>query len=499
MAVKTMVGVAGAGPAGAGPSDATMAPMLSPPKASAFPSTALGVDVARYGSAVLLAAAFSAVQVFVVPRRLDVATFGEYRLFLVYVGYLGALHLGLADGAFLRWVGRPAGAIGAEWRRVARWLLALQGAMLGAALIAATRLGPVGATYVVALAAYALCNNALTLAAYAMQAAGDFQWAGRVAVLPPSLFTIAAVALPMRSLGAVLGAYVATTGVAAVVAAAHVRRRPVGDVHDVRDVRPLAARALMRDGLPVLGANLAAGLSQFADRIVVGASVPAARFALYGFASSVMMAASMATLALSRVALSHAAARRADDGTRARFLGGFHDVVAALFGVALLGVPAFERLVARALPAYGPALPIVRALVSGAPFWVALHVVLVGTLQAHGLVRRQLALEATGLALAAAACGACLTAGVPLWGVATAASAAAVATWAIGVETVRRAIGAPGDGTTARFAAAVAWQDAALWLALAVDSRWTVRTVVYATLAAAPTWRAVRAARTRRW
>ena len=78
--------------------------------------------------------------------------------------------------------------------------------------------------------------------------------------------------------------------------------------------------------------------------------------------------------------------------------------------MALLGVPLFEHLVAATLPAYAEALPIVRALAVGAAFWVAIHVVLVGTLQSFGHVRRQLMVELIGLAVATLVCGAALRA-----------------------------------------------------------------------------------------
>jgi hypothetical protein len=345
--------------------------------------------------------------------------------------------------------------------------------------------------------------NLATLAGYALQTAGDFRGAGRVAALAPLLFVAAVIALPSASLVELLAAYAASFGVAAAVGALRVRRVTADATeHDVStDEAPsaLTARELLRGGVPVLGANLAAGVALFADRIVVSASVPVARFAQYGFASSVMVAASAATQALSRVALSHAARRDAATGERARFVDGFHDLVATASGVALAGVPAFEALVARLLPAYVPALPIVRALALGAPFGVAVHVVLVGTLQAHGLVRRQLALELAGLTLALAACGACLAMGTPLWVVAAAASAAAVATWTAGGALVRRSIAAANVGRRAAFALTVAAQAFALLVAVRVSPHWPVRTLVYAAIAVVPTLGAARAARAHGW
>ena len=81
-----------------------------------------------------------AVQVFLIPRRLDVLTYGHYRLFLAYVTYLGLLQFGLVDGAFVRWAGRPRGLIRREWPRVAGWLLAMNGAVV--LCRAACRAGP---------------------------------------------------------------------------------------------------------------------------------------------------------------------------------------------------------------------------------------------------------------------------------------------------------------------------------------------------------------------
>ena len=468
-----------------------------------------GRDVARFGSAVAVGTALGVVQVFLIPRRLDVAAFGAWRVFLVYVAYAGVLHVGVADGAFLRWAGRPAGAIAREWRRVALWLLSLHGAVLAVALAVLPWVAAAARPFVVAFAACAAAMNLATLAGYALQTAGDFRGAGRVAALPPALFVAAMLVLLHPSIGVVLGTYVASFGAAAGYGALLVlnhrghrghgglqRHSSVFSVSSVVQIKP---SMLLRTGLPVLGANVAAGLSQFADRILVSATIPVARFALYGFASSVMVAASAATQALSRVALSHAARRDVVGGARARFLDGFHDLVAAGAGAALAGVPAFEVLVARLLPAYVPALPIVRALVLGAPFGIAVHVVLVGTLQSYGLVRRQLALELAGLALALAACGACLAWGTPLWAVAAAASGAAVLTWALGAAFVRRSVGAGNGEGTRRFALCVGAQGAALGVALGVAPHWAVRTLVYAALALAPTIVAGRAARAHGW
>jgi O-antigen/teichoic acid export membrane protein len=473
---------------------------VSPPLAADLSArsdrtAALGKDLARFGTAITIAIGLGAIQVLVVPRELDVTAYGEYRVFLVYASYLGALHLGLADGAFVRWVGRTPAAIRAEAPRVARWLLGAQASLLAAAL-ATTAWVPSALvrTYVAAFAACALCVNAATLASYALQAAGDFSGAGRVAVLPSALFVVAVLIVPTHSLSVILAAYVAANGVAAMIGAARVARMsPREHAWTPTDSPPLSARRLLRVGLPVLGANLAAGLSSSIDRILVSLSVPIRSFALYGFATTVMVVASATTQVLSRVSLSHAARRSAAD--RATFLEGFYDVILAGFGIGLAVIPLFERIVLRSLPAYSAALPIVRAAAVASVFWVAVHVVLVGTLQSYGLVRRQFALELGGAALVAAMCGVALAMHLALWSVAAAAAMAAVATWGVGVIVVLRSVPGSRAGAGLRFMAIAAVQCGALAIAFMTTDQWTWRSLGYAALAGVPTALAARTAR----
>jgi O-antigen/teichoic acid export membrane protein len=263
---------------------------------------------------------------------------------------------------------------------------------------------------------------------------------------------------------------------------------------------PLDAPALgtlIERGIPVLIANIAAGLSQSADRILLSFNTPITSFALYGFASTVSVAATTATYALSRVALSHAARRASEE--RASFLFGFLHVIACAYGALLVVEPLFEHLVVSILPAYAQALPIVRALTLGVPFWVATHVVLVGTLQSYGLVRRQLLVELCGVAAVVLLCAAAVSSHAPMWIVAFAATTAAATTFAIGALVVRRAVPASSGQGVLRFVAIVAAQGAALLVALNSAEAWIAQSAVYVALALVPTAFAALRARTQPW
>ena len=79
------------------------------PKIQGLSSSLVARDVATVGSGTLLAAVFSTLQVFLIPRLISVEDYGYLRLFVLYAGYVGFLHLGFSDGALLRWAGRPLG------------------------------------------------------------------------------------------------------------------------------------------------------------------------------------------------------------------------------------------------------------------------------------------------------------------------------------------------------------------------------------------------------
>jgi hypothetical protein len=456
-----------------------------------------GSDVVRFGAAILLVLALNVVQVFIVPRRLSVEAFGEYRVFLLYIGYLGVLHLGLVDGAFLRWVGRPVSLIRREWPVVLRRLALMQLPVLIAAGIAyAFATEQLTRVYLIAFATCAVAANLTAFASFTLQAAGDFRGAGRVTALQPALFAFAVVALPLVSLAGMLSTFVATYAISAAVGLGRLSR-VTGDASRDEplpsDLAPLSLRTSMIMGLPVLGAGIATGLSQYADRILVSFAVPVATFAFYGFASSAMALAGVARLTLSRVALTHAA-RRGGSG-RAHFLDGMYDVIGTCYGVALVGEPLFEFVVERELPRYVASLAIVRALIPGAVFWVATTVVVLGTLQTYGNVRRQFAVSVVCAILAAAGAGIALAIGAPLWGVAAAASAGTAIAWLLGVVMAHRVVTDSRLSSAWRFLGIVTIQSLGLAAALALTTNTLVRVALCALIGAAPTISAARRAR----
>jgi O-antigen/teichoic acid export membrane protein len=455
-----------------------------------------GSDVLHFGGAVLLVLVLNIAQVFIVPRRLSVEAYGEYRVFLLYVGYLGVLHLGVVDGAFLRWVGRPLSLIRREWPTVLRRLLLMQLPVFAVAVMGyAFAAGSLTRVYVIAFALCAVAANLTAFASFTLQAAGDFRGAGRVTALPPGLFAVAVVSLPIASLTGMLSTYIASYAIAAAAGLGRLSTVTARASNEMppEEVEPLSFLTFIATGLPVLGAGIATGLSQFADRILVSLAVPVATFAFYGFAASTMALSGAARQTLSRVALAHAARRTG--AQRAAFVDGVYDLIAAGFGVALLAEPVFESVVRRVLPRYLEALPIVRALIPGALFWVATNVVVLSVLQTYGYVRRQFLVSILCAALAAAGAAIGLALHAPLWGVAGSASAGTVVAWIAGVVVMQRVVPDSHPPSAVWFFVISAVQGVALAVALALAGGWVARTVIYTLIAFWPTLVSLRAAR----
>jgi O-antigen/teichoic acid export membrane protein len=455
------------------------APSLPEPTLAAWQgSERFSRDASRFGGAVAVTTLLGVIQVFAMPKLLDVPTFGAYRIFLVYFGYAGLLHAGIADGALLRWAGRPLAAVRVEWRVVLRWILALQLAAIVIATAAAILItDPTIAWVIAGLGLAAAAVNVWSISTYALQAAGDFRWAGLLTIWPPLFFLLSVASVPAgyRTLPVVLALYAASQATAAGAAALRVRRGSGAETL-VGPTIPPRARELLRLGTPVLFANFAAGLAQSADRVLVSIFTSVTRFALYGFASSALVAANAATQALARVALPHAVRRPAEG--RAAFLDGFYDVITVGAGAGLLAYPTFEWVVARFLPAYIPGLPIVRALVVSAIFWIALNVVVVTTLQAFAAVRTQLAIQLVAAALVAIAAGVTLAATDDLAAVAWATAGASAAAWVVGVSITRRRVPHASLAPAMTFAWRTAVQAIVMLAALTIAAQPLARTAI---------------------
>lgn len=343
-------------------------------------------DVATLGAGSLLAGGINVLLVFVIPRLVSVEDYGYWRLFALYSGYVGFAHLGFADGAMLRWAGRPFADFHHElmpslkfvfWQHVL--LLAPLCVLLGFVLHGQLRFAGI------AIAACALILNAVTLLQFSLQSARLFRPMAISTVAVPALFLGFMSLWKLRwSLGyrEVISfyflAWVVTLGfllgwTKPWLAARH-------------PVRHSLVRSYLLTGWPILLANTGVGLILAADRLAVSWAATIQNFAQYSLAASAMTVPVTMILVCAKVLFSHFAGLTAED--RRKMYGAVTRTLLMAWCVLLPYYFALDFFVKRFLPKYVPSLGIARVLLLGIPFLATIVILHMSFAYLNGRQRR---------------------------------------------------------------------------------------------------------------
>jgi len=362
-----------------------------------------------FGLANLLALASNGVLTFLLPRWLSLEGYGLYRLFLLYGGFAGALHLGLLDGALIRWAAAPRRRLPRELRPSLSFLLITHLLLLAPAMAVLWFCFRQQWWFFVAAAtlAYAVIWNPAILGQFALQADKSFGLLSAATVLPPALLLAAVAAAHQQhrlTLPTVFGSCLGGWLVADVVAW-------IGLLHNYRPKKHLSrersGRRLWRTGTCNVGAGWSVLLAGFVtslafalDRVVVSLSFPLGDFAIYSLAATAMALVNAMTLSLSRVVFPYLSDGM-NAGERRRAYGWGECCLLTLWAIALGGYFPLRLLILRWLPAYVASLPVLRPLLLATGFTAAIYVLHANYFRIHRRQRTLLLASSTGLAAAA--------------------------------------------------------------------------------------------------
>lgn len=330
-------------------------------------------DIATVGSGTALAAVFNVLLVFLIPKLVSVEDFGYWRLFLLYAGYAGLLHMGLNDGLLLRWAGRPLEDFHHEIGPSLKFLLWQHLLVILPGMAVVWWLFPLPTNLVaVAVLGFSLIVNAATLLQFGLQGARVFRPVAIAIATPPGLFVMMAFLWHLRGVPnfreLILLYCVAWLGVLGYL---WIRVRPKAEL-PARESAWTLGKACIIAGWPIVLANGGFGLVQSADRLVVSSVLPIHEFAQYSLAASTMFVPVAAILAISRVFFSHAAA--VDHEGRARVYAHGLKFLVLAWSMTLPYYFGLELFVRRFLPKYLPALPIAAILVLGVVFLAGIQI-----------------------------------------------------------------------------------------------------------------------------
>jgi O-antigen/teichoic acid export membrane protein len=360
--------------------------------------SALARDVLTMGGGTVLAALFNIALVFLIPPILSVEDFGYWRLFLLYVGYTGFLHLGFSDGALLRWAGKPlsqfhheiAGSLNFLFWQI--FLLIVPGCFF-VFLFVPARLKIIG----IATLVYALIMNLSALLQYCLQAARQFRPVAIGTVAPTAVFLFFALLLHVRraaSFRALIVFYCVAWAGALLYLWLCVR--PLESRG--RQASSLAlGKTCIRLGWPVVLANGGFLLVQSADRLAISSVLPIYDFAIYSLASSMMFVPVTGIAAIYRVFFSHVAA--VEHEGRSKVYAHASKFLLLAWSILLPYYFLLEIIVRGFLHKYLDALPAARILLLGVIFLAGIQILHMSFAYIYEKQRQFLFVTAGALAL----------------------------------------------------------------------------------------------------
>jgi O-antigen/teichoic acid export membrane protein len=358
--------------------------------------SALARDVATMSGGTAMAALFNTLLVFLIPRLVSVEDFGYWRLFLLYAGYAGFLHLGFAEGALLRWAGRPLQEFRHEVVTSIKFMFWQQLALVVPSCVIVALLVPSPLRLIIiAVLVFALIMNLAALLQCGLQGARQFKPVALATAAPSGVFVLIAFLWHLRAVPSFRGLIVLyCASWAGVLIYLWTRVRPQQGAYSLVPAWPLGKACILL-GWPIVLANGGLGLVQSADRIVVSSALPIRDFAQYSLASSMMFVPVTAISAVYRVFFSHVAAVEREG--RARIYAHASKFLLLVWSLLLPYFFVLEVFVRRFLPKYLTALPVAEILLLGVIFLAGIQILHMSFASLYGRQRQFLSLTVGAL------------------------------------------------------------------------------------------------------
>lgn len=346
-------------------------------------------DIVTMGGGTALAALFNTLLIFLIPRVLSVEDFGYWRLFLLYGGYVGFLHLGFADGALLRWAGRPLNDFRNEFRPAVKYLLWQHLAIL-VAVCGIVKVLPGPLRFVaIAVAIFAPLFNITATLQFGLQGAREFRPVAISTVASPALFFLSVLLFgSMRRLDfrEITGIYLLAW--CAPLVFLLLWTRPLSTTLHKTASRDLA-KACLLSGWPITIASTGVNLIQSADRLAVSWSTSIENFAVYSLAASLMAVPMLLVQVCSKVFFSHLAG--VSRQRREQIYAVSELTFLAAWAILLPCYFALGIFVGHFLPTYLPSLIYARVLLLGIPFLAAIQILQMSLAFLNGMQKQFLA------------------------------------------------------------------------------------------------------------
>jgi len=359
--------------------------LLQTPTARKSPSGPFGTlryrgfirDVGAFSLSNVVAFALGFVQAFLVPKYLSIESYGYWKLFTLYVAFAGLLHLGFADGVYLRWAGKDLTEFGKEIPRALRFLL-LEGTtfavLLGGISVFIPAKPPL---QFIGLAVLINCivANVVTLFQFVFQAVRAFRLVSLVNAAVPIFFVSGAaglVILKRLEYTNLIGWYICGTLLAALAYAWILRYQLQFEKVPFRSILHYGKKHIALGWFILLG-NFMTVLFFSLDRLVVSSSFQISDFAMYSFAVSVFGIINLLINSTASVAFPYLSGSTAQMQRHLYHAG--ESLLIVLWGGAMGLYFPFSRLIPMYLPQYTSSLTLVQVLLCSLGFGSIIQIV----------------------------------------------------------------------------------------------------------------------------
>lgn len=329
-----------------------------------FNLRAFGSDVLIYSIGQALFLIFGLVQSLIIPKYLSTADYGYWQLFLLYMTYVGILHLGFLDGILVRWAGKEFADIKQEIPVAFRFLLLEQFLVVGVLALVLIAIDLPFLEIGLAVLANAIIVNTLTFFIFTAQAVKRFKLVTAVNISRGAFFLLMVLWLFAGGKFGYEDLYLATivTGsILLILFALHLRSSLFSQKspESEKSLRKYGKENISI-GLFVLLGNFTAVLLMTVDRLTVSSFFPIAQFAQYTFAMSMCAVVIMFVQAVSLVFFPYLSGSSSE--LRARAYQMLRPAITIFWAGALVMYFPFTAWVEFYLPHYTASLPLMAIL-----------------------------------------------------------------------------------------------------------------------------------------
>jgi O-antigen/teichoic acid export membrane protein len=317
------------------------------------------------GCANVLSLVCNGILTFLLPRVLSMESYGEYRLFVLYGGFAGIMHLGLLDGALLRWAARSKSRMRAEMRHNLVFLLLQHGAFLlppTAILVVWFRHRP-WCWLALTILLYSAIWNTAVLGQFALQAEKSFVMLSAATFIQPALLLGVVAALnhwKHLTLHALLTAYLGSMLLSGAGVWMLLLSKYPGKMRGTQRIWQSGFHNI-RAGWNVLLAALFTNVAMSLDRVVVSFCFGLRDFAIYSLAATALAVVNTVILSVSQVVFPYLADGLSGERKERAYACG-ESCVLTLWAISLMAYFPLGVLILRFLPAYSFSLPILKIL-----------------------------------------------------------------------------------------------------------------------------------------